>query len=351
MTLSTSIPEQNLAELADFARHADEAPVWPAASWQRVGSLGGFKWSIPKKFGGDELAGPDLLARYESLAGACLTSCFILTQRDGACARLYASGKSALCEQLFPGLVAGDTFLTVGIAQLTTSRQHGKPAVVARMEKGVIIIDGVIPWVTGAPRAEHLIAGAVLENMEQILVVLPTDLPGVSIGPPLELAALEGSLTAEVRCDNFRLPERWLLAGPAKAVLQGERGGTGGLETSCLGLGLGGCAIRYLADESQRRPDLAPFAQKLDKDHADLRRRLYELAKGGAQAEAVQKLRSQVNALVLRATQSALAASKGAGFLREHPVQRWARQALFFLVWSCPWPVTAATLRELAALD
>jgi hypothetical protein len=71
---------------------------------------------------------------------------------------------------------------------------------------------------------------------------------------------------------------------------------------------------------------------------------MVDLADGSSTTDAIQALRAEANALVLRSTQAALAVSKGTGFLRQHPVQRWARQALFFLVWSCPWPVTAATM-------
>ena len=60
-------------------------------------------------------------------------------------------------------------------------------------------------------------------------------------------------------------------------------------------------------------------------------------------------LRARANSLVLRATQAALTASKGSGFLRQHPAQRWALQALFFLVWSCPRPAAEATLAALAS--
>jgi hypothetical protein len=60
--------------------------------------------------------------------------------------------------------------------------------------------------------------------------------------------------------------------------------------------------------------------------------------------EAATTIRARANSLVLRATQAALTASKGAGFLRGHPAQRWARQALFFLVWSCPRPAAEAML-------
>jgi hypothetical protein len=53
---------------------------------------------------------------------------------------------------------------------------------------------------------------------------------------------------------------------------------------------------------------------------------------------------------VLRATQAYLAASKGAGFVAGHPAERLVREAMFFLVWSCPQPVLAANLREFACL-
>ena len=55
-------------------------------------------------------------------------------------------------------------------------------------------------------------------------------------------------------------------------------------------------------------------------------------------------LRVRANRLVLQATQAALTVSKGTGFVRPHPAQRWARQALFFLVWSCPRPAAEGVL-------
>jgi hypothetical protein len=54
---------------------------------------------------------------------------------------------------------------------------------------------------------------------------------------------------------------------------------------------------------------------------------------------------------VLRATQSLLAASKGAGFVSGHFAERAVREAMFFLVWSCPQPVVRAALREFAGVS
>jgi hypothetical protein len=144
------------------------------------------------------------------------------------------------------------------------------------------------------------------------------------------------------------LPRQWLLYGPGPPALQALRGGTGGLETSCLGLGLTAAAITHLQNEAAQRPELVEDVERLDRTRQELRRELFRLVEGETNPKAGQALRAHVNTLVLHATQAALTASKGVGFLRNHPAQRWARQAMFFLVWSCPGPVASATLNLLS---
>jgi alkylation response protein AidB-like acyl-CoA dehydrogenase len=336
--------------LSAHAREADGLPEWPQASWDALRQAGVLGWCIPREYGGAGLGGVELLNSYERVAEACLTTCFILSQRDAACRRLRDSGNERLCRELLPSLARGDRFATVGLSQLTTSRQHGQPALQARLVEGTLILDGFIPWVTGAARADFIIIGAVVEDGRQVLAVLPRTVPGVSIGPPLELMALEGSLTAEVRCDHVEVEPRWLLAGPAERVITVGRGSTGGLETSCLALGLAGAALRHLSEEAWVRPELRSSAERLRQSHERLRQQMHELAEDASGPDATSVLRARANSLVLRATQATLTASKGTGFLRQHPAQRWARQALFFLVWSCPRPAAEATLAELACM-
>jgi len=345
-----TIPQALLTELAALAEQADVEPDWPSRSWEIVCQAGAPRWVIPAEYGGDGLGLIELFRRYQALAGACLTSCFILSQREAACRRLLDSGNAPLCRDLLPALARGETFATVGLSQLTTSRQHVQPTFLARLAGDEVILDGLIPWVTGASRASHVVIGAPCGEGKQILAVLPTNLPGVSVGPSLDLMALRGSVTAEVRCEHVRLDLRWLLAGPAEQVLQAGRpgAGAGGLETSCLALGLAGAALEFLHEEAAVRSGLLPsaegFERRLRKAVAELER----LAVQPAPPEAAAVLRGRANTLVLQASQAALTAAKGTGFVHPHPAKRWARQALFFLVWSCPWPAAAATLAHLA---
>jgi len=74
------------------------------------------------------------------------------------------------------------------------------------------------------------------------------------------------------------------------------------------------------------------------------------VVEGHAADTTPEQIRRRANALVSRATQACLIARRGSGFLLTDPAQRWARQALFFHVWSCPRPVATATIRDLAGM-
>src|SRR6516225_6364459 len=187
--------EETLRLLRERANAADAEAAWPAESWSALRRAGVLAWSIPKEYGGDGLECVALFEGYERVAGACLTTCFILSQRDAATRRIRDSGNVALCRELLPPLARGERFATVGLSQLTTSRQHGRPALSARLVGDTVVLDGVMPWVTGAERADHFVTGAALDDGRQVLIVVPRMMAGLCVEAPLDLAALRGSLT------------------------------------------------------------------------------------------------------------------------------------------------------------
>ncbi|OWK34619.1 acyl-CoA dehydrogenase family protein [Fimbriiglobus ruber] len=341
-----TLPDADLlARLLDRAETADRRADWPGDSWADLRAAGVTGWCVPTAYGGAGLSPVDLLRGNEALGGACLTTAFILSQRDAAVRRVLA-GPEHLKTRFLPPLAAGDLFLTIGVSQLTTSRQHGGPALLAHpTPSGGFRLDGDVPWVTGADRAAAVVVGATLPAGTQVLVMLPTDRPGVRVAPPMELSALCGSRTSAIHCTGVEIGADLVLAGPTEFVL-GKAGG-GGLETSCLALGLASAAIANLQTEAARRPDLRPVADRFEAARDVARRALHDLAAGTSGSDAVFSLRAECTRLALHATQAALTVSKGTGFVSPHPVQRWARQALFFLVWSCPRPVADGVLAGL----
>ncbi len=347
-------PKLDLLSLELAARTAalDQRGEWPAEQLELCGRFGVYQWFLPGEWGGQDWSELDIVRGYLRLSAACLTTTFIITQRSGACRRIAECPHRSVKARLLPGLVSGDSFATVGISHLTTSRRHlGRPALRAEETREGFVLDGFSPWVTGAAFADFVVLGAQLDDARQILVALPAGMAGVTVPSPAELVGLSASHTGEIRLHRVELGREWLLAGPEENIMKSAAGAkTGGLQTSTLAVGLAASAIAYLERETKQRADLAKPTAELRREQGALEKDLLALA-AGKEVCTNEALRARANSLVLRATQSALAAAKGTGYVVGQPAGRMAREAFFFLVWSCPAPVMQANLCELAGLE
>jgi len=295
-----------------------------------------FRWAMPRAYGGEELDPLGLHLRYEQLARKSLALALILTQRDSAVGIIAAGGNDRLLAEVRDG-----AFVTVGIAQLTTSRQGGAPAMVFRDGR----VDGVIPWATGAANARYIVAGAADGSGSQILFALPTDSAGVTIEPPLAMVALSETWTSRVRCERVAIDERLLLLGPAPNVLSLRRK-TVPIPQAFLALGHARGAVDLIAehDSDRARNLVRKLGEQIDALHA----RVVAACQPGSDPQVIPLLRGECNEFALRVTHAAVALYKGNALLLSHPAQRLAREAMFLLVWSCPDPVIDCTVDLLA---
>ena len=338
--------------LADSSDQLATVHDWPARQLSELAASGVYRWFVPAEYGGVDWSIPDIARGYLRLGAACLTTTFVLTQWAAAVRRLQLSENESLRSRLLPELAAGKCFATVGISHLTTSSQHlQRPVLRARQTRNGFVLDGFSPWVTGAPFADWLVTGATMDDAQQVLMAVPASSARLRVGDSQSLVALSASRTGAVHFDKVEVDASFLVAGPQEQVMSsGGRAGTGGLQTSTLALALARAALDYLQQESSARDDLAEKAESLRTQWDETCHDLLELANGN-QVCSPEQLRTAANSLVLRSTQAALVAAKGAGFVEGHPVGRWCREALFFLVWSCPQGVRDANLCELAGIE
>ncbi len=341
-----------LQELRLKGRHLHLECSWPAWQMQACGWLGVYRWFGPKEFEGWGWSDSEIVRGYLDLSQACLTTAFILTQRSAAMKRIASTTNASAKERWLPGLVTGEHFATIGISHLTTSQQAtNEPSLVATPRDGGYSLSGFTPWVTGAAHAQVLVIGATTADGQQCMFAVPTDLPGVVCGCGKELVALSASCTDRVEFHDVQVSQADLLDGPGHDLMAvGKGGSTGGLQTSTLAVGLATEAVGFLSELAMTKSDLKSVAEKLRKDVESLRLKIFQAANGSPDCS-LQEIRQRANSLVLRVTQAALTVAKGTGFTEGHPVGIWARQALFFLVWSCPQNVASANLCELAGLD
>jgi alkylation response protein AidB-like acyl-CoA dehydrogenase len=349
------------AELASRAGEVDRAGAWPAEQLRLLGEAGVYEWFVPVEHGGQGWSEEALVRGYVAMAAACLTTTFVLTQRVGACKRIVASENAALTKRLIPGLLSGAEFATVGVSHLTTSRQHlGRPALAARRVSGGWRLDGAAPWVTGGEHADTVVLGAsvVEEGVEgdaatgdEMLLAVPRAQPGVTAPPGFVMVALSASKTGPVEVSGVFVPDADVVAGPVPRVMQtGVGARPGGPQTSAVAVGAASASVNLLRAEAAKRPDLAAATDALGAELAEVYADLLAAARGTPTCSS-ESLRQRANSLVLRASQASLTATKGAGYLASASAGRYCREALFFLVWSCPAPVQNANLCELAGLS
>ena len=336
-------------ELARIANTINKVSDWPSESLRICGERGVYRWFLSEEHGGYGWSASDQIRGYLRLAQADLTTTFVITQYMGAVRRIAASGNTTVIATWLEKLADGTQFSTVGISHLTTSRRHlSQPALRAEEVAGGYVLDGIAPWVTGAPHADLYVVGATLPNNEQVLLAVPSTLNGVIAGAGHELVALSASCTDQVAFEQVHVEQSMLLNGPKENVLKCATGiRTGGLQTSTLAIGLAQAAVQFLATEATKRTELQEAAAELTQEVDALTLRLLNASESDTDCD-TSEIRTLANRLALRTTQAALTAAKGAGFVQGHPVGRWCREALFFLVWSCPQPIAQAHLCELA---
>lgn len=325
---------------------------WPGHHLDAMARAGVMRWDIPKDFGGIDLGPPDMLEGLRLLSAASLVSTFVLTQRSAAVRRIATSSNTTAQEALLPGLLSGELFATVGISHLTTSGQHlSRPLVSVEDLDESVLLSGTVPWATGANHADYMITGGTLDDGRQILAAVATRSEGIEVQPPVPLMGLNASQTGAVTLNKVRVAKDMILHGPVEKVMQqGTGGGAGSLGTSALAIGTAGGTLTSVRKEAERRPDLFEFLNPMQDECDRLTDELHLAAAGRHEegAQAAENLRRRANSLALRSAQSWLAATKGAGYVSGHPAERAVRESMFFLVWSCPQPVLAANLRELA---
>lgn len=336
--------------LAEVAPFHDRTGVWPEPALERFRAAGGWRWPLPAAYGGDDHAPAERLAVYVALARGDMSTALYVTQHDGAVDLLLHSDNTALKDAWLPRVAAGEALGTIGYSQLTTSHQGGEPALRARLADGEVRLDGFMPWVTGARHVDFVVAGAVMPDGGQVLLLLPLATDGVRCDPAPKLLALDSSQTSVVHCDGVRLDASHLIAGPSPNVLA-QRSVVRRLAVSATGVGLVG-AIADLARElvPATLPDDAEAIAELAERQRALEAELHRLGRSGddaALSAPVDELRCMVNDLLVRAAGVVMVLAKGTGFTGSHPAQRLAREALFFCVWSAPPGIRSGTLRRL----
>jgi alkylation response protein AidB-like acyl-CoA dehydrogenase len=324
--LVDAIAKFAVADVRPHAHDADEEDAFPPEIIQKGWELGILPASIPEAYGGfgEHSAVTNVLAA-EALAWGDLALALAV---------------------MLPATVANPVYFSAALLEPSISFDANAPRTTAVREDGHYLINGEKCYVPFAPEAQMLLVYARDSQSGQVDgYLIERGAEGVSIGQREKLMGIRALPTYRVQFNNARVAASHKLGGEAgtryQRILSHSR-----TALAALAVGVARAAYEYARDYAKTRVQFGvPVAQKqsiafmlaemaIEVDAARLM--TWEAAwqldsdpKGDHTAESYLAKEYAAKA-ALFVTDCAVQILGGHGYIREHPVERWLRNARGF---------------------
>jgi alkylation response protein AidB-like acyl-CoA dehydrogenase len=336
-------------QIRPVAHEADETGQIPSAVVQQAWELGLVQSTIPEIYGGagetpsavtgalvhEELAWGDLSIALHVLAPRLLIQ------------PLLALGNEEQKQRVLP-VYTGRTF-TAGTAAVMEPRfgfDVNELAVTATREGETFVLNGEKCYVPLAAEAQHLLIYArARDGLSAFLV--PRDTPGLTVAEREKNMGIKALATYEVTLMNCRTPESSQLQGHLSPLLNRSR-----VALASLAVGVARAAFEYARDYAKERRAfgvaiaqkqaiafmLADMATEIDAARLLAWEAAWKIDAGldtpqgevsGATREACLAKNYAAN-MALKVADNAVQILGGHGYIRDHPVEMWLRNARGF---------------------
>jgi alkylation response protein AidB-like acyl-CoA dehydrogenase len=331
---------------------AQEVDVTGEFNWnavRKMGPLGLLSLNIPEEYGGASVDAVSAAIALEELGWGCGSTALAIAAHNGlGTTPLVLFGSKELKQKWLPLVASGQNKLAA--LALTEpgagSDLQGGVRTKALKHGNDWVINGEKMWCTNASIAEYIITlvrtdpSGGSRSLSQILV--PTDTPGLSIGPAEKKMGLHGSPTHAVTFVDVHVPLTNLIGEEGRglqqtlATLDGGRIGIG-----ALSIGLAQAAFEYAVSYARER-------QAFGKPIADYQAIQWMLADAATEIEAARTmlfkaawLKEQgrnfnkeaamakmfATEMAERVCRNAIQIHGGYGYSSEYPVERIYRDA------------------------
>ena len=320
---------------------------WEAA--RKMGPLGLLGLNIPEEYGGAGVDAVSAAIAIEEIGWGCGSTALAIAAHNGlGTTPIVLFGSEEIKSKWLPLVTSGRNKL--GALALT------EPGAGSDLQGGVVtkavkdgdewVINGEKMWCTNASIAEYIItlvrtdpAGG-SRSLSQILV--PTNTPGLKIGPAEKKMGLHGSPTHAVTYDNVRVPLGNLIGGEGKglhqtlATLDGGRIGIGAISVG-LAQAAFEHAVRYakerqafgrpIAEQQAIQWMLADAATEIEAARTLLYKAAWLKEQGRPYTREAAMAKLFATEMAERVCRNAIQVHGGYGYSSMYPVERIYRDA------------------------
>ena len=214
-------------EVKPLAQEVDETGQFNWQAARKMGPVGLLGLNVPEQYGG---AGVDAISAslaVEELGWGCGSTALSISAHNGlGCAPLTLFADEDVKQRFLRPMASGEGQLAA--LALTEpgagSDLQGGVIVRAELEGDQWVINGTKMWCTNASIADYIVTLVRTDpnggSRSLRLIVVPTGVQGLTVGPAEKKMGLKGSPTHPVTYENVRVPRNYLLGEVGQGLQQ-----------------------------------------------------------------------------------------------------------------------------------
>lgn len=332
-------------QIAPLAAKIDAEDWFPRELWPAMGELGLHGITVDEQYGGLGLGYLEHVIACEEVSRASASIGLSYGAHSNLCInQLNRWASPEQKEKYLPKLISGEHVGSLAMSEAGAGSDVVGMKLRAEEVQGGYVLNGTKFWITNAAYADTLVVYAKTgEGSRGITTfIIEKDMPGFSIGQKIDKMGMRGSPTAELVFNDCEVPEENIM-GPLNGGVGVLMSGLDYERTVLAGIQLGimqACldvVIPYIRERKQFGQAIGTF-QLMQAKIADMyvalnsaRAYVYAVAKA---CDAGKTTRFDAAGAILLASENAVKVSLeaiqalgGAGYTKDWPVERFARDA------------------------
>ena len=331
--------------IAPLAARIDAEDWFPRELWPEMGTLGLHGITVEQEWGGLGLGYLEHVVAQEEVARASASIGLSYGAHSNLCVnQLRRWGSAEQKRKYLPKLISGEHIGSLAMSEAGAGSDVVSMRLRAEKRGDRYILNGAKFWITNAPQADVLVVYARTGEGSGGITsfIIEKEFPGFSIGQKIDKMGMRGSPTAELVFDDCEVPEDNVM-GPVNGGVGVLMSGLDYERTVLAGIQIGimqACldvVLPYVRERKQFGQPIGAF-QLMQAKVADMyvalnSARAYVYAVARASDDGRTTRFDAAGAILLasenavRVSLEAIQALGGAGYTRDWPVERFARDA------------------------